>query len=148
MKFNKLYLLGLFLIPAFSAGSLSFPALTEAQPMIAGRMGHKEQEIFKALNLSPSQVTRMQAIRQNYKNRIAQREQSLKQAHKQFQNLMASNASAGQIRAKHNQVQDLQNQIGDLRLESLLEMREVLTPSQRQKLAQIMAKKRSIRPHR
>jgi periplasmic protein CpxP/Spy len=143
MKFNRIYLLGLLFIPTLSAEALPVSSSELPQTAIAGRVERKESQIFKALNLSPSQVKQMQAIRRNYKNRLNQRHAAFKKAQNELMSLMAANATANQIRAKHDRIQTLQNQIGDLRLESLLEMREVLTPSQRQKLAQIMAKRRS-----
>jgi periplasmic protein CpxP/Spy len=155
MKLNLGYLSGLLLIAALSTQVWSFPSPHQPHIKIAGKREHiagkrerKEQEIFKSLNLSGSQVTRMREIRKKYENRIDRREKSLKQANQELRVLMAGSASSAQIRAKYNQVQNLHNQLGDLRLESLLEMRAVLTPSQRRKLAEIMGKKGFIRPPR
>jgi periplasmic protein CpxP/Spy len=148
MKFSLGYLLGLLLITPLSLQASSFHPPHVPHNAIAGKREHREQEIFKSLNLSRSQVTRMRGIRQKYQNRINQRERSLKQAYQQLRVLMGGNASSAQIRAKYNQVQNLHNQLGDLRLETLLEMRAVLTPSQRQKLAQIISNKGFMRPPR
>jgi Spy/CpxP family protein refolding chaperone len=146
MKFNLSYLLGVLLITPLCSEAWSSPPPQEPQLVIAGRRKSKEPELFKSLNLSTSQVNRMQEIRQKYKNRIEARHKDLRQAYRELQRLMAGNGNASQIRVKHNQVQNLQNQLGNLRLESLLEMRSVLTPIQRQKLAQIMAKRGFMRP--
>lgn len=145
MKLKHFFLAGLCIIPQFSVEVLpvtSFPK----PPIIASKPKGREQEIFRSLNLSPAQVTRMRAIRQKYKTRMDRQSQSINQAHQKLKNLMVGNSSASQIRSQHNRVQSLKNQLDDLRLESLLEMRGLLTPSQRQKLAQMMERKSAVRP--
>jgi periplasmic protein CpxP/Spy len=94
------------------------------------------------LNLTPDQMQRMQGIRSRYENQISQRAQALRQAETELQGLMASNADSNQIRAKHNQVQTLRQQLAQIRFESMLEMREVLTPEQRRQLAERMNQRR------
>ncbi|HAA28818.1 MAG TPA: Spy protein [Cyanobacteria bacterium UBA11369] len=94
------------------------------------------------LNLTPDQMQRMQAIRSRYQNQISQRTQALRQAETELQQLMASNVDSNQIRAKHNQVQSLRQQLAQVRFEIMLEMREVLTPEQRRQLAERMTHRR------
>ncbi|MFB2975647.1 Spy/CpxP family protein refolding chaperone [Microseira sp. BLCC-F43] len=100
------------------------------------------------LNLTPDQMQRMQAIRQVYQNQISQRAQALRQAETELTGLIASNADSNQIRAKHNQVLSLRQQLAQVRFESMLEMREVLTPEQRRQLAQRMTQGRQNFRHR
>lgn len=141
MQFKRAYILGLLLIPQFFVGVLPLNSYPERSLQVAKNSGSKEQEIFRSLNLSPAQLSRMQVIRQKYKARIVQRQQSLRQAYGQLKNLMVGDANARQIRSQHDRVQNLENKLEDVRLESLLEMREVLTPSQRRKLVQMMERK-------
>lgn len=100
------------------------------------------------LNLTPDQMQQMQAIRSRYQNQISQRAQALRQAESELQQLMASNADTNQIRTKHNQVQSLRQQLAQVRFESMLEMRQVLTPEQRRQLAQRMNQRRQNFPNR
>ncbi len=83
------------------------------------------------LNLSPNQTRRLQAISQQYQPQIDQRQQNLRQLRAELQDLLSSNASSSQIREKHRQVEALQQEVRQLNFESMLSMREVLTPEQR-----------------
>lgn len=96
--------------------------------------------LIQELNLTSDQVQRMQAVRQQYKDQIAQTSQRLRQAQQELQTLMASTATANQVRDKHRQVVALQQQLGELRFESTLALRELLTPQQRIKYVEHMQK--------
>ncbi|NES94554.1 MAG: Spy/CpxP family protein refolding chaperone [Desertifilum sp. SIO1I2] len=98
--------------------------------------------IMQELNLTPQQMQQMQAIRQRYQGQMQSSRQSLRQAHQELQQLMASDAPVSQIRDKHRQVQQLRSTVADLQLENMLEMREVLTLQQRQMLNQRMQQRR------
>jgi Spy/CpxP family protein refolding chaperone len=93
---------------------------------------------LKDLNLSQEQLQKIREIRQQYQERFSQRRQAVSQAQQELKDLMAGNASAEQIRQKFSQVQTLQQQLADLRMESLLAIRAILTPEQRQKLTEVM----------
>jgi Spy/CpxP family protein refolding chaperone len=56
---------------------------------------------------------------------------------------MAGNASADEIRAKHRQVQELRQQMEEVSFESMLAMREVLTPEQRSQFARLIEQRRA-----
>jgi periplasmic protein CpxP/Spy len=98
---------------------------------------------IQQLNLSPEQMQQMQAIRNQYKDRMSQRAQALRQAQQQLQDLMAGNASEDQILAQYNQVETLRQQLGRVRFESMLRMRQVLTPEQRRQFAERMQNRRA-----
>ena len=91
---------------------------------------------IQQLNLSPEQMQQMQAIRNQYKDRMSQAQQ-------QLQDLMAGNASEDQILAQYNQVETLRQQLGRVRFESMLKMRQVLTPEQRRQFAERMQNRRA-----
>ena len=94
------------------------------------------------LNLSEEQKQKLQAIRYQYKDQIAQRKQAARQMSQQLRDLMASNASTEEIRAKYQQVQQLRQQLEDVSFESMLATREVMRLDQRQQYAQLMEKRR------
>ncbi len=101
---------------------------------------HHHNGIVQALNLTPEQVQKMQLIRKQYKDPITQTNQQLSQAKQQLSDAIASTAPADRVRAKHLQVDILQKRLGDLRFESTLAVRELLTPEQRIKYVQRMQK--------
>lgn len=63
------------------------------------------------LNLTPEQRQNLQAIRQRYQSQIEETRTQLRTAKDELRRLMASNASDEQIRAKHAQVQQLQQKL-------------------------------------
>lgn len=98
--------------------------------------------LFQELNLSQDQIQRLQAIRQQYKDRIDRQKQAVEQAQQELRALMAGTGSTNDIRAKYNQVKGLRQQLADTRFESMLAMREVLNPEQRQKFVELMQNRR------
>jgi periplasmic protein CpxP/Spy len=99
-----------------------------------------EDRMARELNLTPEQVSRSQAIRQQYQAQITPLEQQLRQAREEMKTLLASaTATDSQIRGKHQQIQQLHQQIETLRFDGRLAFRQILTPEQRQTLAQRMA---------
>ena len=99
-----------------------------------------EDRMAQELNLTPEQVTRSQAIRQQYQGQITPLEQQVRQAREELKTLLASTtATDSQIRGKHQQIQQLRQQVETLRFDGRLAFRQILTPTQRQTLAQRMA---------
>ena len=109
-----------------------------------GPPGHNwsKPRLMEELNLTQEQQQQLQAIRSQYKDQISQQQDELRQASEELRSLMTSDADANQIRPKHQQVQQLRQQLEALHFESMLAMREVLTPEQRQEFAQLMERRR------
>lgn len=103
-----------------------------------GEHGPRGEGWLERLNLTPDQKQRIQSIRQRYKDPLKQRRAALRQARQELRSLMAGNASQNQIQDKFRQVQSLQQQLAEVQFNSMSEIREILTPEQRQRLAQIM----------
>jgi Spy/CpxP family protein refolding chaperone len=103
---------------------------------------------MQELNLTQEQMQRLDALQQQSKKQMEQPRQALRQARQDLANLMASNADENAIRAKHNQLQQLQQQMANVRFQNMLEMRKVLTPEQRQRFAQLMQQRRGNSPNR
>lgn len=93
---------------------------------------------LKDLNLSPDQIQKIKQIRSQYQGRLTQERQAVQQAQQELRELMTGNASTEQVRHKFDQVQTLRQQLADTRMESMLAIRKVLNPEQRQKLADLM----------
>lgn len=107
---------------------------TEAQP----RPEWGKTRLIQELNLTSAQTQQLQTIQNQYQAQIAPRQQAVRQARQELFELMAGTASQSQIQAKHRQVETLQQQAAEVRLNRLLAMREVLTPQQRRQFAERM----------
>ncbi|MEY2979272.1 MAG: Spy/CpxP family protein refolding chaperone [Prochlorotrichaceae cyanobacterium] len=90
------------------------------------------------LNLSADQLQQIQAIREQYKSQMEANRTDVQTSREDLRQLMAGTASDNELRQKHNELQNLMQQGGDLRFESMLAIRGVLTPEQRQQAAALM----------
>ena len=99
-----------------------------------GGWGDKWQE---QLNLSADQKAQIQQIRDQEKTASQSQRQQMKAAYEKHQSLMAGNASDDQIRQQYREVQALRQQAQDRRFDTMLKIRQVLTPEQRTKAAQL-----------
>lgn len=106
------------------------------------RPGGSQEGWLQQLNLSQTQIQRIQSIRNQYKDRISQKRQSLKQAQQELQALMQSNAAKNQVMDKFRQVQGLRQQLEELNFNSMLDIREVLTVEQRRQLSEQMQRRK------
>lgn len=100
---------------------------------------------IEALDLSEDQITQIQAIRAAARDEMQPLRDDLRAARAAMHDLMASDATAETLRTQHEEVQALQQALGDARFEVMLETREVLTPEQRRELAQLLEERRDNR---
>lgn len=112
-------------------------------PQGQNRGAHGQPKLMEQLNLTPDQKQKLQAIQSQYKDEISQRKQAVRQASRELKSLMTGNAPADEVRSKHRQLQDLRQQLEEVSFESTLAMREVMTPEQRSKFAQLMEQRRA-----
>ena len=94
--------------------------------------------ILHQLNLTSSQKEQIKKIHRQYRQQIIKKRSSLTILQQQLSELMVGTEPAELIRAKNRQLVDLREEIGELRFESMLATREILTPRQRQKFKEIM----------
>lgn len=94
------------------------------------------------LNLSEAQQQQIKAIREQYRPQMDANRTAVQTAREDLKQLMSSSASDSELRQKHNQLQDLMQQGGTLRFESMLAIRNVLTAEQRQQAATFMEERR------
>ncbi len=92
---------------------------------------------MQALKLTPEQTTQVQAIEAKYKPQAQQQQTQLNQAEAAMEKLLVEGASNEDIRAQHQVVQNYRRQLEATRLEAGLEIKGVLTPAQRQQLAEL-----------
>lgn len=104
--------------------------------------GFQNNNLMDKLNLSENQKQQISSIRQKYKEQISQTKNSVRTEQQALQSLMTGNASDAQIRTQYQKVAQLRQDLYNLNFESLLEMRQVLTPSQRNQLSQLIQQRR------
>jgi Spy/CpxP family protein refolding chaperone len=96
------------------------------------------KRILQQLNLTTEQQEKMQQIRQKYQPEVSQIQDDLRSQRNQLREMMTGNESTANLRSQHQKIVSLDQQLHNLRFESMLEMREVLTLEQRQKFATAM----------
>ena len=97
----------------------------------AKRMG----QLFQSLNLTPDQRQKLKSVQQEYQSQIREQQRNVQEARQTMQQMLGSNTPSATVLAKFQDVQQMQQSLGQLRFKGLLAMREVLTPTQRQQLA-------------
>jgi periplasmic protein CpxP/Spy len=100
-----------------------------------GRMRHKRMggEWQKELNLTPEQQAQIKTIREQEETASEGLRQQMRTAREKLDTLMVGNASDGQLRQEHDQMQQLMQQLSARRFDTMLKVRSVLTPEQRAK---------------
>jgi len=93
---------------------------------------------FSSLNLTDEQKQRIQQIRGGNGARAREFQQTLKERRSAMRDLMFDPiASDEQIRTKMREVRQMQEKMDDVQINDFLSIRKVLTPEQRQKLADL-----------
>jgi len=148
-----LLFLSLSATSAFAASSFDFQTL-ETPQLIAQSFdddadfgprhrGRRRGELMDALDLSNDQKNELQRIRNEYQPRFMEQREALFEARQTLRNMMVDdNASNSDLRQQHDKILSLRDEMGNLRFESMLEMREVLTPEQREDFAELMDERR------
>jgi periplasmic protein CpxP/Spy len=117
--------------------------LEYAQAGESPRREKKRKGVLEQLNLSSQQQQQISTIRQKYRPNMEQVRTRLRTARQELQQLMVGDATKDNIRAKHQQVGELHQELDTLRFESMLEIRDVLTTAQRQELDRMMQQRRT-----
>lgn len=135
----------------FTQDSLSFETAKPtylAQMRQRGKRGGERGErgeFMEKLNLTTEQRQQIQSIRTKYQPQMESIRQEMRTERETLRQMMTNNSSSDNLRSQHNKIASLNQRIGDLRFQSMLEMREVLTPAQRQQWNQMMEDKKANR---
>jgi periplasmic protein CpxP/Spy len=97
--------------------------------------GKRMGQLFQSLNLTPDQRKKLKSVQQEYQGQIREQQRNVQEARQTMQQMLGNNTPSATVLAKFQDVQQMQQSLGELRFKSLLAMREVLTPTQRQELA-------------
>lgn len=110
-----------------------------------GYSGDKGEKLVERLNLTTEQRNQMAQIRNKYQPQFNSLMEQIRNERNTLSEMMRSNQSQEQMRSQHQKIVALNQQIQNLRFESMLEMRQVLTPEQRQEWANMMGQGRMSR---
>jgi Spy/CpxP family protein refolding chaperone len=152
VKEIKIMLLRRFsLISALVVIGLTCPVLTSqayAEPcssqarVNARMMSVPGGELIEQLDLTDEQREEIRTIQAKYADDLGPNNQNLNTAYQELRTMMIEDTSEDLIRSKHDDIRTMRQQSADLRFESMLEVRQVLTTEQRQELADLMEQRR------
>jgi Spy/CpxP family protein refolding chaperone len=128
--------------------SLWFVAMVVASVLTAATVTHAQQgppsrgdrmlsRLQRNLGFTDDQVNQIRAVHQHQRDAQRQLWQSLRQAQTDLRQLALSGGDANAIAAKKSQVTQLLAQGLDLRVQTLQQIGPILTPEQRDTLAQL-----------
>jgi len=117
------------------------------QPHLIARGGNGKDELLDSLNLSDAQKAEIQAIRSSYQAQMSIKQTSMNQAYATMKTLITNgNTSRSQLEDQHRTLTTLRREIADLQFKQMMDIRDVLTPAQRQEMARHMnQRKESMR---
>ncbi|NMG57133.1 periplasmic heavy metal sensor [Geitlerinema sp. P-1104] len=117
--------------------------MSQRGPRDRGQMRWMER-----LDLTPEQTNSIQAIRDRYQPQIDSVRERMQQQRDTMHSIMGSNASAEEIRQQRQQMMQLRDEMSELRFNSMMEIREVLTEEQRAEVRDWMEERRGERGER
>lgn len=133
--------------PAHSTPAASVAQASPAPPPEGEQPnGAQEPRWMDQINLSTAQKDQIKAIFEKSKSDMENLRQQAQQAEEQERSLMAGDASSDQLLQQHQQVQKIHQQVDDQRFQTMLAVREILTPEQRTQLATLMKQHHGGRP--
>lgn len=135
---------------ALAESQPAIPEITAQRPALDGERGRFSKVLrwLQEIDLSTEQSERIKAIREQSRQNMESRYQQMQEAKEQMRSLMAGNASREQLQQQHRQLQTLRQELGNQGFETMLDIREVLTPQQRAQMAELAQQHRASRGHR
>ena len=98
-------------------------------------------KLVQQLDLTSEQSEQIEAIKEHSETENQALFEQLQTNRQQMQSFLASDADPEQLRANHQVGQNLRQELDNNRFETLLEIREVLTPEQRTQMAQMQQRR-------
>jgi Spy/CpxP family protein refolding chaperone len=103
--------------------------------------GQRIQEIYSQLNLTDDQKKQLEANKQQHRAKMESARQVMKANREALQEeLMKTQLDMPRIEEIHGQIKSLQAQMEDVKLNSILAVRAILTPEQYSKFISLMQK--------
>jgi len=110
--------------------------------------GFPDGRLWSRLNLTTTQQNQMQSIKQKYQPEMSTLREQIETEREKLATMMQNNQSETNLRSQHQKIISLDQKIHNLRFESMLEMRNVLTPEQRQEFSELMNERQANRQRR
>ncbi|NEP42483.1 MULTISPECIES: Spy/CpxP family protein refolding chaperone [Okeania] len=101
-----------------------------------------EEGVFQQLNLTQEQTDKIVAIRQQHQQQIIQSLENLRDAQEELNQMIIATNTDNQLRQKHGEVLQLRKDLAELQFNTILKIREVLTPEQLQQWSKLMQQRR------
>ncbi|HEY9738787.1 MAG TPA: Spy/CpxP family protein refolding chaperone [Trichocoleus sp.] len=111
----------------------------------AGEQRGNSDQFFEQLGLSQSQLDSIRTIRQDARTTLQPLRDQVRTNRQEIRDLMSSSAPASELRQKYETLANLEQQLRAQRFETMLQIREILTPEQRAELGSLMEQRRSQR---
>lgn len=99
------------------------------------------KKLLEQLNLTTEQSQKIETIQEETRSEKESLRQQLQTKHQELRSLLASDSPSEQLREQHQQLQAIHQQLASNRLETMLQVREILTPEQRTQMAELMAQR-------
>ncbi len=100
--------------------------------------GERMNKLLENLDLTPEQSQQIKTIQAESQDTAEDLREQMKTEHQSIRSLFSSDATSEEIREQHQQVQATHEQLSNNRLETMLQIRETLTPEQRSQMAELM----------
>lgn len=139
-----------FLITMLIATLVSFPAFAYTDKNFKDykhchcpkEMKQKMDNMMKEIGITPEQKQKLDAIKEESRSKSEPVLKCLMEKKRaQMQYLMTPQANKDQALAQEKEISRLQEQLAEIRINSIFEMKNVLTPEQQQKFAEIQQKR-------
>ena len=94
--------------------------------------------LFQQLNLTVEQQQQIRQIHFSYRQQIRHKKNNIARLQQQLSEMMVGTEPVELLRAKNQKLSILRQEVGALRFESMLAIRKILTPQQRQKYKELV----------
>ncbi|HEX2011814.1 MAG TPA: Spy/CpxP family protein refolding chaperone [Roseateles sp.] len=137
------------LVSALSLGAVAAqaqPPMGHGMPHHGGPGGHHAEHMLDLVDASDAQRAQIKQIMKSAADELKPQRESLRQLHQQGRKLLAApSIDAAAVEAVRQQAQALHEQVSKRMSQALIASANVLTPEQRVKLAERMAKREARR---
>jgi Spy/CpxP family protein refolding chaperone len=100
--------------------------------------GRGIERLLDQLDLTSEQSEKIAAIQEDFRSQNESLHEEMQANRQEMRSLFSNDASAEELRQQHQEMQSLHEQLGNNRFETMLQIREILTPEQRDQMAELM----------
>jgi Spy/CpxP family protein refolding chaperone len=112
-----------------------------AKGMGGPMFGKGPHKALEGLDLTAEQKTKIDELRKGNRDKLKELREAMRAKHEELAALLTGDGSADKARAVHGEAQSIRQKMDDLHFESMLAIREILTPEQRKKFGEAMGRR-------